>query len=122
MSPNLNLRKEAEKLAERPYSVELVIDETTEGQPVYVARIPELEGCIGQGQTIDEAVSNLNDAKVDFIESLLDDGLPVPQPALLATTTSSSISATVTLRNFQESKKEPSGEKPLRLYEAALLT
>lgn len=118
---NRKLREQAEKLAELPYSVEVALDETTEGQPVYLARIPELEGCIGQGRTIDEAVSNLHEAKVDFIESLLADELPVPQPTLLATITSSSVSTTVVLK-FPQTVARGLEEKPLRLYEAALLT
>jgi len=122
MKVDLNRRKIAEKLAELPYSVEVALDETTEGQRVYTARVPELEGCFGQGHTIDEAISNLNEARVDFIESLLVDGVSVPQPSTLATKTSSSSSATVTLRNFQDPLNESGEEKPLRLYEAALHT
>ncbi len=119
---NQNLREKAERTAELPYSVEVALDETTEGQPVYVARIPELEGCMGQGETIEQAVANLHEAKIDYIESLLEDGLSIPEPALLATTTSSSSSKTFTWSYTPRGTHDTDEKRPSRLYEAALLT
>jgi predicted RNase H-like HicB family nuclease len=117
-----NLREKAKRLAELPYSVEVAKDETTDGEPVYLARIPELEGCIAQGETIEQAVEDLHQAKIDYIQSLLEDGLPVPKPALRATRTISSSSVTVTLSNRLKEIGGSNQEKPSRLYEAALLT
>ena len=119
---NHNLTERAEKLAELPYTIEVALDETTDGQTVYLARIPELEGCISQGETIEQAVDDLHRAKTDYIQSLLEDGLPVPQPAIMATTTSSSGSATFTLSNRRDEARELGQRKPSRLYEASLLT
>jgi predicted RNase H-like HicB family nuclease len=79
----------AEKLARRPYSVELSRDELSDGQTIYVARNPALPGCKSQGITIEEALENLNAARMDYIYFLLEDGLPVPDP--MQTTTSTSI-------------------------------
>lgn len=75
-----NYRELAEKLASRPYDVEVINDQTTDGLPIYMAKTPELRGCMAQGRTIDEAIANLAEARIDYIESLLDDDLPVPDP------------------------------------------
>ncbi|NCP15646.1 type II toxin-antitoxin system HicB family antitoxin [bacterium] len=108
---NTNLREKAEKLATLPYITEIVQDETTDGQPIYLARTLELDGCLGQGKTIEEAIQDLNEAKIDFILSLLEDGMPIPQP-----TTTSSTSNTFTM-SYRGTKIEHS-----KLYEAALVT
>jgi predicted RNase H-like HicB family nuclease len=90
---NMDLRKKAENLAARPYINQVVLDETTTGQPIYVALSPELEGCIAQGETPDEALSNLVSARIDFIQSLLEDSLAIPEPKSTPTITTSSVTA-----------------------------
>jgi predicted RNase H-like HicB family nuclease len=45
-----------------------------------IAFHPELEGCIAQGETPEEAKRNLDILRVEWIESLLEDGLEVPEP------------------------------------------
>jgi predicted RNase H-like HicB family nuclease len=125
---NNNPRNKAKELACRPYTVEVVLDETTDGRPVYMARTPELEGCFGQGETIDDAVNNLYEARVDFIQSLLEDGLPIPNPSILATTTTASLTTTLTLRYKQSDTVNLNdtmqvfrqSEKPLHLFEGAI--
>jgi predicted RNase H-like HicB family nuclease len=96
------LRKKAERLATLPYMTEIVLDETTEGERVYLARALELEGCFGQGKTPEEAAQDLSQAKIDFILSLLEDNLAIPRP-----TTTSSTSNTFT-RIYRGSKLESS--------------
>ena len=44
----------------------------------YVALVPALRGCVSQGETKDEALANVKEAVVAYIEALLQDGLPVP--------------------------------------------
>lgn len=44
----------------------------------WVVECPSLPGCISQGQTKDEAISNIKEAIRLYIESLEQDGLPVP--------------------------------------------
>ena len=44
----------------------------------WVAECPSLPGCISQGTTRDEALSNIRDAIRIYIEALQDDQLPVP--------------------------------------------
>jgi len=77
---------------------------------------------MGQGETIEQAVANLHEAKIDYIESLLEDGLSIPEPALLATTTSSSSSKTFTWSYTPRGTHDTDEKRPSRLYEAALLT
>jgi predicted RNase H-like HicB family nuclease len=44
----------------------------------YVATVPALPGCVSQGRTRRQAVRNVKEAIEAYIESLLEDGLPVP--------------------------------------------
>jgi len=88
---DLDLRSKAEKLARRPYIIKVLRDQTTDDQPIYFARNPELEGCFGQGNTLIEAADDLLDARIDYILSLLEDGLPVPGPNRLSTTSASNV-------------------------------
>lgn len=88
---DLDLRSKAEKLARRPYIIKVLRDQTTDDQPIYFARNPELEGCFGQGNTPSEATEDLLDARIDYILSLLEDGLPVPDPNRLSITSSTNV-------------------------------
>jgi len=78
---NNELKKRAEELASRQYTVIVVRDTTTEGEPIFIALNPELEGCYAQGETAQAAEVNLSMFRVDFILHLLEHGLPVPEPA-----------------------------------------
>ena len=44
----------------------------------YVAYVPVLKGCVSQGKTKTEAMSNIKEAIEAYIEALIEDGLPVP--------------------------------------------
>jgi predicted RNase H-like HicB family nuclease len=44
----------------------------------WVAECPSLPGCISQGKTRDEAISNIKEAIQGYIKALEHDGLPVP--------------------------------------------
>jgi len=46
---------------------------------VWVAECPSLPGCISQGKSRDEAVANIKEAIAGYIETLRDDGLPIPE-------------------------------------------
>ena len=85
---NKEIKKKAKYLASQPYTIEVLEDETTSGGRIYLARNPELEGCMAQGATIQEAIDNLTDARIEFIESLLEDGEPIPKVMPLAFSTS----------------------------------
>jgi predicted RNase H-like HicB family nuclease len=93
---NEKLWEHAQDLAARKYDVEVLRDETTDGQPIFLARNPELSGCKAQGTTIEEALSNLIEARADYIYGLLEDGLSVPDPTPVATSTSTAAIGTIT--------------------------
>ena len=46
----------------------------------YGVEIPELPGCISQGETLTEAMSMIEDAKRAWIEIALADQAPIPEP------------------------------------------
>ena len=96
--------EQARNLAMQPYFIKVTLDETTENEPIYLAHVRELEGCFGQGEEPTSAIADLRNAMIDFIASLLEDGLPVPEPASLLTSTSSTTSQTFTIANYVEEK------------------
>jgi predicted RNase H-like HicB family nuclease len=54
----------------------VLIEQDEDG--VYVAEVPALPGCISQGATRSEAVSNIKEAIQAYLESLHAHGEPVP--------------------------------------------
>lgn len=87
------LIEKASRIATQPYLIRILEDETTSGHPVYIASIQEMEGCMAQGKTMEDALLNLREAAVDFIASMLEDGLPVPPPSIPVTSGSTSASS-----------------------------
>ena len=51
---------------------------------VWVAECPSLPGCISQGDTRESAITNIKDAISEYIASLQDDGVQVPEDAFAA--------------------------------------
>ena len=47
---------------------------------VFVAECPVLPGCVSQGKTRDEAITNIQDAIQGYLHSLKKHGEPVPNP------------------------------------------
>lgn len=45
----------------------------------WVAECPSLPGCISQGATFEEARRNIREAIDGFVETLEEDGLPIPE-------------------------------------------
>ena len=60
-----------------PYRLELVPD-PDEG--AYVARYPDLPGCLTVGETMTAAIANAEDAKRAWIEAALEDGQEIAEP------------------------------------------
>ena len=56
----------------------VLIEQDEDG--VFVAEVPSLPGCVTQGGTRDEALSNVREAIALYLESLEDHGDPVPPP------------------------------------------
>ena len=72
-----------------PYARVLIPDD--EGR--YAARILEFPGCYSDGDTPEDAYRNLEEAAENWIESALDQGMPIPEPSV-----SQGYSGTVSLR------------------------
>jgi predicted RNase H-like HicB family nuclease len=94
-------------LSNRPYLVIVRRDETTDGIPVFVASHPELADCIAQGFTPVEAIEELNHARFDYITSLVDDGLPVPEPGQTHSTMTSASAGFEIVTNVSHKVAEP---------------
>ena len=47
----------------------------------YVAIVPDLPGCMSDGETPEEAVINVRDAIVCWMEAAEDQGHPIPAPS-----------------------------------------
>lgn len=45
----------------------------------WVAQCPSLPGCVSQGKTRQEAITNIRDAITAYVDVLEEDGLPVPE-------------------------------------------
>jgi len=96
-----DLRKQAEILVGQPYTVDMSRDETTDGKFVYLATHPELPGCMAQGITIEEAKVNLKEVAAEYILSLLEDKLSVPEPQV-KTSGTFSYTSNIRIYNVQE--------------------
>jgi predicted RNase H-like HicB family nuclease len=60
------------------YAVCLIPDEKAGG---YTVTVPDLPGCISEGDTEEEALANIQEAMQAYIESLVMRGRPVPPPS-----------------------------------------
>ncbi len=47
----------------------------------YSAYVPDLPGCVATGLTVEETEREIREAIEFHIEGLIEDGLPIPQPA-----------------------------------------
>ena len=50
----------------------------------YVIEIPDLPGCISQGETAEEALVMIEEAKRGWLEVSLDQGIEIPEPSRLS--------------------------------------
>ena len=74
----------------------MLVEETEQGFEGFSASVPALPGCHSQGNTLEEAVANVKDAILAYLESLQARGLPIPtedQRRPLATFVSVPVSA-----------------------------
>ena len=58
---------------------EIIIDWSDEDE-CYVVKIPDLAGCMCHGNTREEAARNAGDAIEFYLDTLEEDGRPIPQP------------------------------------------
>jgi len=73
---NTTLTKDLNYYLSQHYKIELI----PEMDGSWAAIIPELEGCVGAGETITEALEMLEDAKLGWLTSRLKHGDPIPDP------------------------------------------
>ena len=62
----------------RDYHINIFYSEDDEG---YIADIPDLEACAAFGETPDEALREVQQAKKLWLEAARAEGKPIPQPA-----------------------------------------
>ena len=62
-----------------PYRLELIPDIDEGG---YVARYPDLPGCITCSDTMEDALANILDAKRAWLEAALQDGIAIAEPSV----------------------------------------
>lgn len=72
------MTKSLEYYLSLPYTIEVIPDEDEGG---YVARVRELPGCLTQADTWEELQLMIADAKRLWLESALDHGDLIPEPA-----------------------------------------
>lgn len=77
---NAKYYQQAEKLADQDYPVRIDQEYLSTGELVFVASNPDLPNCIGSGDTENEAISDLQNARIDYIAYLLQNNLDVPEP------------------------------------------
>jgi antitoxin HicB len=59
-----------------PYTIEL----TPDRDGYWFAEIPLLKGCMTQGENRDEALEMIDEAKILWLETALDENIPIPEP------------------------------------------
>lgn len=72
------MNKDIEYYMSLPYHMEIYPD-TEEGG--YTVCYPDLPGCLTCSETLDGAILNARDALQVWIESMLESGQPIPEPA-----------------------------------------
>lgn len=71
---NKELLAKAEILAKHEYQTTITAEKLSDGRVVYMAKNPDLEGCMAQGFTKQEAIRNLKEARIEYIYDGLEDG------------------------------------------------
>ena len=71
------MEKNLEYYMALPYKIELKRDTDTNG---YTAGIPQLKGCLTCGDDMIQALTNLEDAKREWISAAMTRGIEIPEP------------------------------------------
>ncbi len=74
------LWQRAGTLAERPYSVEAHESQLLDRSIVVFVENPGLPGCMAHGDTLEEALAELKEARQLYLYTLLEDGEAAPEP------------------------------------------
>jgi antitoxin HicB len=73
-------RKTVADYLDLPYRVEMVQEALSDGRLVYVVSHPDFPGCMSHGDTPNEAIENLREARELVLQHLIEHGLEVPVP------------------------------------------
>jgi predicted RNase H-like HicB family nuclease len=82
-----NLEQQARELASKPYHIVISREEIADGKYVFFLSYLELPGCDAQGDTLEEAKTELEEVAYEYILGYLQDGVPVPAPYATSQTT-----------------------------------
>ena len=78
-----SLERFVRKRRKKVYNIEkvnhykVILEPQEEGG--YTVAVPALPGCISEGDTYEEALENIKEAIELYLESLTEDGLPIPE-------------------------------------------
>lgn len=79
-----NASKDLKYYLELNYSYQITkIDEIDGGG--FLIEVPMLKGCMSDGETVEEAYNNLEEAKKEWLSYMLENNLPIPEPAVKTT-------------------------------------
>ncbi len=70
------MNKTLEYYQSLPYTIELTLDD----DGMWFAAIPLLKGCMTQGDSREDALIMLDEAKALWLETALEEGIPIPEP------------------------------------------
>lgn len=72
------VEKDLKYYAKLPYTI--ILARHDDQGTYWVARVAELPHCLIHGDTPEEAIKEIEEVKMDWIQSNLEDGLPIPEP------------------------------------------
>jgi antitoxin HicB len=72
------VEKDLKYYAKLPYTI--ILERHDDQGTYWVARVAELPHCLIHGDTPEEAIKEIEEVKMDWIQSNLEDGLPIPEP------------------------------------------
>lgn len=79
MKMNLSPRRELDYYMNLPYRMKVIPEEDGSG---YTVTIPDLKGCLAFGDSLEEALEMITEAKELWIETALENGWPIPEPSV----------------------------------------
>jgi antitoxin HicB len=72
------VKKDLKYYAQLPYTI--ILERHDDQGTYWVARVAELPHCLIHGDTPEEAIKEIESVKMEWIQSNLEDGLPIPEP------------------------------------------
>ncbi|OGW47276.1 MAG: hypothetical protein A2Y66_02810 [Nitrospirae bacterium RBG_13_41_22] len=84
----------------------VITEDTCDDSKCFMIMYPDLPGCMAQGFTVKEAIASGEEAKLIYVETLLDMGLEVPLPKQtvnieFSTKTTGTFSCNLVIKNIE---------------------